>query len=116
MEREFIILSSFERDWEECGFTDDDLGRLEISLCQDPEQGVVIPGTGGIRKLRWGLKQRGKRGGIRIIYIDFIVDKEIYFLAAYQKNIKKDLTEEERRNMRHVAEYLKAEKERKRRK
>jgi len=37
-------------------------------LLADPEAGAIIPGSGGVRKLRWGVAGRGKRGGIRVIY------------------------------------------------
>lgn len=114
MEREFIIFKSFERAWKDCGFTDEDLRELQNILCQDPKQGVVIPGTGGIRKLRWGIEEKGKRSGARTIYIDFALYEEIYLLTAYPKNVKEDMTEEEKKNLRKVVEAIKAERERKR--
>lgn len=48
--------------------SDDEYSKLQQALLADPEVGAVIPGSGGIRKLRWGLAGRGKRGGIRVIY------------------------------------------------
>lgn len=96
MEREFVIFKSFEKTWEACGFTDEDLRKLQNILCQDPTKGSVIPGTGGIRKLRLGIKGRGKRGGIRTIYIDFAMYEQIYLLAAYPKNVQEDLTDEQK--------------------
>ena len=57
----------FERNVEKL-FDDDGLGELQLFLCQFPERGKTIPGSGGIRKLRWGVTGRGKRGGTRIIY------------------------------------------------
>ena len=48
--------------------SDDEYADLQRTLIADPEAGDVIRGTGGVRKLRWGIAGRGKRGGIRIIY------------------------------------------------
>ena len=47
---------------------DEDYRLLQLELVRDPEAGHVIPGTGGLRKLRWAASGRGKRGGARIIY------------------------------------------------
>lgn len=99
MEREFIIFSSFERTWSACGLDDENLRKLENLLCRRPDAGPVIPGTGGIRKLRWTIPINGigKRGGIRIIYIDYTLDEQIYLLAAYPKNVQEDLNDEQKR-------------------
>jgi hypothetical protein len=57
-----------------------------------PEQGAVIPGSGGLRKLRWAAVGRGKRGGLRVIYY-WVPDEEVfYMLYAYAKNEQGDLT------------------------
>ena len=48
--------------------TDDEYATLQQSLIVSLEAGDVIPGSGGVRKLRWGVGGRGKRGGIRVIY------------------------------------------------
>lgn len=47
---------------------DEDYHALQLALLLRPEQGVVIPGAGGLRKFRWGIKRKGKRGGGRVIY------------------------------------------------
>ena len=57
-----------------------------------PEQGAVIPGSGGLRKLRWAGRGRGKRGGTRVIYYWFVSESVIYMLFAYAKNAAADLT------------------------
>jgi len=48
--------------------SDDEYAELQLQLAADPERGAVVPGSGGVRKLRWGVQGRGKRGGVRVIY------------------------------------------------
>ena len=71
---------------------DDDYRALQLALIFRPEQGAVIPGSGGLRKLRWGGKGRGKRGGLRIIYYQEKEEDTFYMLFVYQKNEQEDLT------------------------
>jgi hypothetical protein len=62
----------------------------------DQRCGVVIPGSGGIRKVRFGFGGRGKRGGARVIYLFGGDDVRVFLLAAFAKNEKADLTAAER--------------------
>ena len=107
MEREFIILPHFEAKWKDMGLTDADLQVLENTIMENPDIPPVIPGTGGIRKIRIKLQGRGKRGGGRVLYIDFVVQKQIYFLTAYAKNQKKDLTHDEKKSLKSLVDLLK---------
>ena len=66
--------------------SDDEYGDLQRALIADPEAGDVIRGTGGVRKLRWGVAGRGKRGGIRIIYYLRAQQGQIWMLTLYAKN------------------------------
>ncbi len=61
--------------------------KLQATLASDPEAGAVIPATGGIRKLRWGLADRGKRGGLRVIYYLRLSKGVIWMLTLYPKNV-----------------------------
>src|SRR5450759_1069407 len=71
---------------------DEEYRSLQLALLFRPEQGAVIPGSGGLRKLRWGVGGRGKRGGLRLIYY-LATEKEIfYMLFVYPKNVQEDLT------------------------
>jgi hypothetical protein len=65
---------------------------LQLALALRPEQGAVIPGGGGLRKLRWGAEGRGKRGGLRVIYYWVAADEVCYMLYVYAKNEQGDLT------------------------
>ena len=74
-------------------FDDEDRSELLEFLAYNPAAGVVIPGTGGIRKLRWGLEGRGKRGGARVIYFFHNLDMPLFLLTAYAKNEREDLSQ-----------------------
>ena len=76
-----------EKIWSEA-----ELAVLIDHLGTNPQDGDVIPGTGGIRKLRWGKAGAGKRGGVRVIYFYHNADMPLYLLLAYAKAQATDLT------------------------
>ena len=65
---------------------------LQLRLAADPQLGKLIPGTGGLRKVRWQGSGRGKRGGVRIIYYWAVRDAVVLMLLMYEKNERDDLT------------------------
>lgn len=67
--------------------TDTEYASLQTALMVDPEAGPVIPGSGGVRKLRWAAAGRGKRGGYRVIYFVKRVDGVIWMLTIYPKSL-----------------------------
>jgi hypothetical protein len=67
--------------------SDDEYAVLQQSLIVNPDAGDVIPGSGGVRKLRWGVAGRGKRGGLRVIYFLRRRNEEIWMLTLYAKNV-----------------------------
>lgn len=77
---------------------------LQMELVKQPTVGKVIPGTGGIRKLRWGALGQGKRGGARVIYFWHAASEAILMLFAYPKNEREDLTPAQRKALRLVVE------------
>lgn len=79
---------------------DEDYRRLQVRLLLDPEAGDLIAGSGGIRKIRVGIRGRGKRGGARIIYYWSGAGSRIFMLVAYAKNEQDDLSEEQLRRLR----------------
>jgi hypothetical protein len=89
------------------GLTDDDLNDLEIFLTNNPEYGDVIPGTNGLRKLRWAAKGKGKRGGARVLYLDILVVEKIYLITAYSKDTKIDLSASEKKEIKELIYILK---------
>lgn len=114
MRREFIELPKFLEKWKNAGLTEDDLKELEIYLCENPKLGTIIPGTGGLRKLRYSLKDKGKRGGARVVYVDFAFYEKIYLFSVYAKAEKIDLTQSEKENIKKAIKSLERELERKR--
>ena len=75
--------------------SDDEYSKLQLALAINPEAGAVIPGSRGLRKLRWIVSGKGKRGGLRIIYYWYMRDEKIYMLFSYKKKEQDDLTSEQ---------------------
>jgi len=71
---------------------DEEYRLLQNELISKPESGKIIPGSGGLRKIRWSGSGRGKRGGSRLIYYWFRKDEIILMLMIYTKNETDDLT------------------------
>ena len=67
----------------------------------------MIPGAGGARKLRWAAKGKGKRGGARIIYVYVVIAARVFLIRCYAKNVKSDLTADEKKQLRQIAANLK---------
>ena len=88
---EFIETSIFSKQIHEL-FDDESYRELQKILLYRPDSGDVIPGSGGLRKIRWAGSNRGKRGVTRIIYYHLHTDGIILMLYAYAKNAKEDLT------------------------
>jgi mRNA-degrading endonuclease RelE of RelBE toxin-antitoxin system len=72
----------------------------------NPEAGEIIPETGGVRKIRWALAGRGKRGGARVIYYWHNERLPLFLLAAYGKNEKANLSKAERNSMKRLVPIL----------
>jgi hypothetical protein len=66
---------------------DDEYALLQQALISNPALGDVIPGSGGVRKMRWGAPGRGKRGGPRVIYFLRTRQGQIWMLTLYPKNV-----------------------------
>lgn len=109
MNRTFIEVPMFTRKWKELGLTDDNLRELENVLLGEPKAGDAIQGTGGIRKIRISMenKGKGKRGGARVIYVDIELKETIYFTNVYTKDEKDDLTEDEKKAFKAMVKILK---------
>jgi hypothetical protein len=84
--------------------SDDEYRQLQMALVLHPELGAVIPGSGGLRKARWSISGRGKRGGVRVIYYWAVVHDKILMLFMYAKNEQDDLTSDQLKVLRKIIE------------
>ena len=83
---------------------DDEYRKLQEALIIRPKAGSLIRGGGGLRKIRWRIPGRGKRGGIRVVYYwDVPVDR-IYMLVVYKKSDKENLTRSQLKTLRQLVE------------
>lgn len=115
MTRTFIEVPLFSKRWNEIGLGDDELTQLQIILLKDPESGPVMEGTGGIRKVRFAIENRGKSSGVRVCYTDFAEYEVIYLITAFQKNEQENLTDEEKNVLKKLVKSLREEAEKNRR-
>lgn len=92
----FIEFGTFTRRVYE--YMDDDGYRdLQNALQENPSAGVVVPGTGGVRKLRWAGSGRGKRGGLRVIYYIETDQEAFVMIFIYGKGEQEDLSPDQKR-------------------
>ena len=78
-------------------------------LARNPEEGDEITGTGGLRKLRWAGKGKGKSGGLRVIYYFYNESAPIFLLTVYGKGVQENLNPEQKRKLSALVKVLKAE-------
>ncbi len=83
---------------------DDQYRELQNAIVGNPEAGDLIKKSGGLRKLRWKLEGRGKRGGARVIYYWATADDQIYMLYGYAKNEQADLTDDQLKALKAIVE------------
>jgi hypothetical protein len=98
MKAVFVELPAFERH--RADYLDDDAFReLENLLMKHPEAGDSIPGTDGLRKLRFADARRGKgkRGGLRVIYYWWDAGFQFWLFTLYDKGEMADLTPQQRK-------------------
>ncbi len=89
-------------------FDDEEKQELITFLSQNPLSGDLVPGTGGVRKVRFAASGRGKRGGARLIYYYLDDSLPLYALLVYPKNAKVDLTQDDKRAASTLVAALKA--------
>jgi mRNA-degrading endonuclease RelE of RelBE toxin-antitoxin system len=82
--------------------SDESYAEFQQYLGQCPEAGDVIQDTGGLRKVRWAMPGRGKRGGVRVIYYHVSAQRQVRLLLIYRKGLKDDLTSEEKKVLRKL--------------
>ncbi len=117
MIRKFVETSIFKSliDQED----DKELERqIKNDILENPTRGDLVIGTGGIRKFRVSDKTRnkGKRGGFRVLYLDLAKDETTYLMLLYSKDIKDDLAPAEKKVLKKIVEGIKHEYEKKKKK
>ncbi len=98
-----IETSIFTRQVQEW-LTEEEYRLLQIALVKRPDWGSIIRGTGGLRKLRWNLPGKGKRGGTRVIYYWAVSQNQILMLFIYPKHERVDLTPAQLKILRQIVE------------
>jgi len=88
--------------------TDDELKNLQVELISQPEKGDLIKDTGGLRKVRMAVGNKGKSGSVRVIYFLAHVEK-IHLILAYPKNVKDTLSRSEKAELKKLVKLLKGE-------
>lgn len=85
-----IETPTFVRLASDC-WNDEDRANFISFIAGNPEAGNVVPGSGGVRKARWGNIGRGKSGGVRVIYFNRLANGEIWLLLVYGKSVRENI-------------------------
>jgi hypothetical protein len=80
---------------------------IQLELLKNPRKGDVIKGTGGARKIRAGLQNKGKRGGIRVVYYFQDANDKVWFLAAYAKKDQADISPDDKKGLAYLIKTIK---------
>lgn len=105
---EFVYLGLFERTRKGV-FTDQEVRVVEDTLLENPKDGEVMAGTGGVRRSRAANEGHGKSGSGRAAYLYVETQRTVYFLFAFPKNVQGNLTGEEKKRVRKLAAEIKGE-------
>lgn len=100
-------MPEFDKQWKKCGLLDLQQREFEAFLCEYPEAGNIIQGTGGLRKFRWNLPGKGKSGGIRILYVDFPFYEKIFLITCFHKGVKVSLSQKEKNTVKMIISEIK---------
>ena len=85
---------------------EEERAQLVDFLAMNPDAGDLIAGTGGVRKVRWALPDRGKRGGARVIYFYYDAGMPLFALTAYAKNERSDVSQQDRNDFKRFTSQL----------
>jgi len=98
-----IETSFFTRQVQEL-LTDEEYRKLQAALINRPDMGPIIRASCGLRKVRWALPGRGKRGGVRVIYYWAVQREQILMLFMYGKTERDDLSSAQLKTLRQIIE------------
>jgi hypothetical protein len=105
----FVEAPAFSR-YRDDYIDDEGFAVLQYRLAENPDPGDLVPGAGGVRKVRWRdpRRKKGKRGGLRIIYYCFFSEEEIWLMTLYDKDEAADLSKNEKDQLRRALETERA--------
>jgi hypothetical protein len=108
MDVSFIQLTAFTNQWKKLGLSDEDLQALERQLQRNPKAGDVLPGTGGLRKVRFAPPSRhtGKSGALRVAFAYFRTASTVYLFTIFAKRNQANLTAAECKEAKKSLEAL----------
>ncbi len=109
MNRKFVELLGFRKFIDSQNDPQQVLAAIQAEILKDPEIGAVMPGTGGLRKFRFGLENKGKSGGRRVLYVDFPEIKQTWLVAVFLKSSKANLTKSERNEIADLIRTIRKE-------
>lgn len=89
--------------------SDEKYREFQLNLAANPHTGDVIPGLGGLRKIRLALPGRGKRGGARVLYLLFVNEETVFLLYVFTKGEFGDLPPDKKRVIKALVEGIKKE-------
>ena len=84
--------------------SDEEYRQLQSDLANRPDAGSMMPGSGGLRKVRWGYRGRGKRGGVRVIYYWAVPQERLLMLLMYPKNVQDNLSPAQLKVLKQIVE------------
>jgi hypothetical protein len=93
----------FQKQWP-LYWTEEERGEFAAYIAENAEAGDVVPGSGGIRKVRWGRAGSGKSGGVRVIYFTRTAEGELVLLTLYAKSTTNNLTGSKLKEIRRALE------------
>ena len=93
----------FQKQWP-LYWTEEERGEFAAYIAENPESGDVVPGSGGIRKVRWRRAGLGKSGGVRVIYFTRTAEEELVLLTLYAKSTTDNLTGAKLKEIRRALE------------
>ncbi len=101
----FIVVKTpvFEKQWP-LYWNEDERGEFAAYIAEFPSAGSVVPGSGGVRKVRWRRPGTGKSGGVRVIYFTRITEEEVVLLLIYAKAKTDNITGAKLKEIRRVIE------------
>jgi hypothetical protein len=103
---QLVRTTTFIKAIEKLKVTDAELDALETEIATAPQAGDVIQGLKGVRKIRFAMGGKGKRGGGRCIYLVLAIEDTIYLLLAYGKSKQTDLSQKQRKDILAFIEEL----------